>query len=84
MTLIETYSCGCRPEFVYKNKQSFRAHFKSEHHLYWQCQEENKHLKEQIIGLENKNSSLKIECKMWKEQAIRCKRKYEPDDLLLD
>lgn len=83
-SLIEIYNCGCRPGFVYKSKQSFRAHNKSAHHLYWQCQQENKHLKEKIVELENKNSSLKIECNIWKEQAIKCKRKYEPEDFLLD
>lgn len=73
-TLVEIYQCGCRPDFVYKTKQSFRNHYKSERHMCWQYKMENQNLREQIVQLENRISSLKIECNMWKDMAIHYKK----------
>lgn len=82
LELVQIYSCACRPTFVYRNKQSFQQHFKSQRHLHWQSQQEEQHFREQIIQLENQISSLKVERNMWRDLAMRLKRQYEPTDLL--
>lgn len=82
--LVAIYECECRPEFTYKTKQSFKSHLKSEHHLFWQEQQDNQYLRGKVVELENSISTLKIECDFWKQAAIRYKRQYEPRDLLLD
>lgn len=82
--LIEIYDCGCHPEFTYKNKQSFKNHFKSDRHLSWQHKQDLQNLREKVVELENTLSSLRVECNFWKDAVIRLKRQYEPGDLLLD
>lgn len=73
-TIVEVYQCKCNAGFVYKNKQSFKNHFKSERHLCWQYKMDNQNYLEQIIRLENRISSLKIERNMWREMAIRLEK----------
>lgn len=82
--LVEIYDCGCRPQFTYKTKQSFKNHLKSERHVFWQEQQDNHHLRKKIVELQNIICSLKVECEFWKEATIRYKRQYEPRDLMLD
>lgn len=80
--LVEIHNCGCRPTFLYRSKQSYQQHLKSQHHLHWQTHREKQHFREQIVQLENMISALKVERNMWRDLAMRLKRQYEPTDLL--
>jgi hypothetical protein len=82
--LIEIYECGCQPQLTYKTKQTYKNHFKSDRHRFWECRETLQHLRQTVVELENKVSSLKVERDIWKELAVQYKRRYEPTDLLLD
>lgn len=60
-TLVQVFTCGCRPDFTYKSRQSFYNHKKSDRHIYWQTMQDNHHYVGRIVELENELSSLKIE-----------------------
>lgn len=80
--LIEVLKCDCNPNFIYKTKQSYNNHYKSERHLKWQRQYNEQNYRKKIIELENTISSLKLENIMWKDMAIQLKQRYEPYNLL--
>ena len=35
MSLVSTLSCPCHPNFIYKSKAGYNAHFKSKKHIAW-------------------------------------------------
>lgn len=82
LQLVAIYQCDCKPQFIYKTQQTYKNHFKSTHHISWQHQKDTQNLREKIVELENKISTLKVECDFWKESAIRYRRNYEPGNLL--
>lgn len=82
--LVEIYNCGCRPEYNYKTKSTYKNHMKSDRHKQWQVQNENQHLRKTITTLQNELSSLKLERNVWRNQTLEMKRKYEPPNDLLD
>lgn len=82
--LVQVFHCGCKPNFVYKSRQTFRTHLRSTHHQLWQEQKDTHNLREKIVQLQNELSACRTECVIWKQQAIHLKQRYEPTDLLLD
>jgi hypothetical protein len=80
--LVCVLTCPCHPNKNYMSRNTFRAHFKSQRHQFWdQKINLQSHIKK-IVDLENKILSLKVECDMWKSQAILLKQKYEPVHIL--
>ena len=80
--LVQIFSCGCKPNFTYKTRQTFQSHLKNISHQLWQEQQDNRNLREQNVQFQNELSASRTECVIWKQQAISFKQRYEPSDLL--
>lgn len=80
--MIEIYHCDCKPNFMFKNKSTYRQHLHSDRHRCWNIQQENRTYRENIEKLTIQLSILKTECAIWKNKAILLTQKYEPMDLL--
>jgi len=61
--LVEVYKCECRPDFIYKTKNTFKAHRKNKRHSAWEIKRTQRNVRCREKELENQNEVLKNQLK---------------------
>lgn len=59
MDLSVARCCPCRPDFIYKNDNTFKAHRSSKTHKTWEIEKENKDTRLMAKDFENQIERLK-------------------------
>lgn len=84
--IVHSNTCGCHPDYVYSSGSSFRGHFSSQRHHYWETFKENRGLRTRILELENQLSMQRVETarlyeevKVWKSMSMRVKKEEKLD-----
>lgn len=70
--ITEVYTCNCRPNFNWKNKNTYRAHKKSNRHQSFEKSSQEKEHRINVNKLEIELNKLKLENKQLRELYLNC------------
>lgn len=84
MSLQVIYECPCREGFRYTSKATYVQHKKSQRHLLYTKNDDEKTIRKILQDMEIETSKLKRECQVWKQKYLELSLKYESDYQLKD
>jgi hypothetical protein len=79
MSLQTVFECPCRQGFRYSSKASFNQHKKSQRHVFFTKNDDDKTLRKRLQDLEIELSMKKKECQVWKQKFLELSLKYESE-----
>ncbi len=82
MSLQVIYECPCREGFRYTSKTTFVQHKKSQRHLLYTKNDDEKTIRKRLQDLEIEFSKLKRECHVWKQKYLELSLTYESETQL--
>ena len=84
MSLQTIYECPCREGFRYSSKGTYIQHKKSQRHLLYTKNDDEKTIRKRLQDLEIELSKTKRECQVWKQKYLEMSLKYESESQLFN
>ena len=78
--IVEVYTCDCRPSFNWKNKNTYKAHFRSQRHKQLETAAQELDHRKTVVRLQIEVDKLKAENEQLKDKYTALLYRY--DDLL--
>lgn len=80
MDIVEVFNCNCRPGFNWKNRNTFKCHFKTNRHVSYQNKQQELEHRKNITTIQIEIDKLKRENEKLKELLL--KALYDNQELI--